>query len=266
MPRALTISRDLDSAWFDAIPARVSSRRFTGEALTPAKLDRLEQTCERLSTPSGPARAILIRTAPPEVFTGLVGSYGRIEGAPSCVALVGANDAGHEIGYIGEAVVLDATASGIQTCWIALAFDAEKVGPLVGLADGERVHGILALGHATETPSFTERLSRATMGARKRLPLEKIAPGHEGWPAWAREAVAAARLAPTGANRQPLRFHMDGDALVMTTVEKAYWTAPLDRGIAMLHAELGAGHAGVSGLWTADPAGDVARFVPQSAS
>ncbi|MBN2248685.1 MAG: hypothetical protein JW733_08290 [Coriobacteriia bacterium] len=266
MSRETTISRDLETAWFEAIPARISSRRFTGEALTSAELDRLEQTCERLSTPSGSARAILIRTAPPEVFTGLVGSYGRIEGAPSCVALVGADDAGHEIGYIGEAIVLDATIGDIESCWIALAFDAERVGPLVGLADGERVHGILALGHATETPSFSERLGRAAMRARKRLPLEKIAPGHEGWPAWAQEAIVAARLAPTGANRQPCRFHMDGDALVMTTAPKPYWTAPLDRGITMLHAELGAAHAGVSGRWTANPAGDLARFVPQSAS
>lgn len=59
---------------------------------------------------------------------------------------------------------------------------------------------------------------------------------------------------------------MDGDALVITEAPKVYWTAPIDFGIAMLHAELGAEHAGVSGRWTTDRNDEVARFVPHTAS
>ncbi len=55
---------------------------------------------------------------------------------------------------------------------------------------------------------------------------------------------------------------MDGDTLVLAcTTEGAYWTAQIDCGVAALHAELGALHAGASGVWQrlADP--DAARFV-----
>jgi hypothetical protein len=74
--------------------------------------------------------------------------------------------------------------------------------------------------------------------------------------------VQAARLAPSGANRQPWRFRLEGDALVMSRADKLYWTAPIDFGIARLHVELGAQHEGVSGTWTMLAAPDVARFTP----
>lgn len=260
------VSRALDPAWLDAVQARISSRRYSGEAIDSALLDRLDRTCERLSATPGAARAVLVREAPPEVFTGLVGSYGRVEGAPSLVAFVGTADAAYNVGYIGEAVVLEATALGLDTCWIAASFDPERAGTLAALGEGERVHAITALGHAADTVKVAERLMRASVRARSRLSLAAIAPGHEGWPAWAREAVSALRLAPSGANKQPWRLHMDGDALVLTEAPKVYWTAPLDLGIAMLHAELGAEHAGASGRWLAGLDGEVARFVPGDAS
>jgi len=256
------LSRTLPKEWFDALTLRVSSRRYDGTAVASPLLDKLEQTCHRLTVPGGSARAVLIREAPSEVFTGLIGSYGRVADAPSAVAFVGAEDAAYEIGYVGEAVILDATAAGLDTCWIAASFDAEHTGTLVELAEYEKVHAITALGHATKTVRASERLMRASLRARHRLPLDTIAPGHEQWPEWAREAAAALRLAPSGANRQPWRLRMDADAIVLVAAPKMYWTAPIDFGIAMLHAELGAAHAGVRGGWTADSDSEVARFVP----
>jgi hypothetical protein len=200
------------------------------------------------------------------MFTGLVGSYGGVEGAPSAVAFVGTEDAAYEIGYVGEAVILDATAAGLETCWIAASFDAERTGKLAELGEGEKVHAITPLGHAPKTVGFSERLMRASLRARHRLPLDTVAPGSEKWPEWARQAAAALRIAPSGANKQPWRLHMDGDSLVLTAAAKTYWTAPIDFGIGMLHAELGAAHAGVSGTWTAGSDREIARFAPGSTS
>jgi len=258
-PRALP-SIDLDPAWFEAIPRRLSSRRFDGVPVDPALLDRLDETCRRLAA-GAQARPVLVREAPPEVFTGLVGSYGRIEGSPSAVAFVGVKEPACDVGYIGEAIVLDATAAGLDTCWLAAAFDAERTGAMVDLAEHERVHAITALGTAVAKIGVSERLTRTTLRARSRLPLDKTAPGHEGWPTWAQEAAAAVRLAPTGANRQPCRMRVEDGSFVIATVPKPYWTAPLDLGIAMLHAEVGAAHAGVRGEWRVGT--DEARFVAQ---
>jgi len=256
------VSRTLPDEWFDALAVRISSRRYDGAAVASPLLDKLEQTCHRLTVPGGSARAVLIREAPPEVFTGLIGSYGRVTDARSAVAFVGPEDAAHEIGYVGEAVILDATAAGLDTCWIAASFDAERTGDLVELAGNEKVHAITALGHATKTVGTSERLMRASLRARHRLPLDTIAPGHEQWPEWAREAAAALRLAPSGANKQPWRLRTDGDAMAIVAASRTYWTAPIDFGIAMLHAELGAAHAGIQGGWTSDSDSEVARFVP----
>jgi len=255
---------DLAAEWFDAIPQRISSRRFDGVRPAPEVLDRLEWTSQRLSASADHARAVLVREAPPEVFTGLVGSYGKIEGAPALAAFIGPEDAGLEVGYVGEGVVLQATAAGLDSVWIAAAFDAQRAGRLADLRDGERVHAIAALGHAAKRIGSGERLMRAMVRARHRLPLDTIAPGHAGWPEWAREAASAVRLAPSGGNRQPWRLRIDGDALVITKAEKLYWTATLDFGIAVLHAELGAAHAGVTGRWVVGDGAEVARFVPGS--
>ena len=75
-------------------------------------------------------------------------------------------------------------------------------------------------------------------------------------------AVEAARLAPSGANRQPWRFRLEERGLALPMAPGAYWTAPIDCGIAMLHAELGALHEGVRGDWVRLAAPDVARFEP----
>lgn len=257
---------DLAAEWYDAIPRRISSRRYDGTPLAPAFLGRLEKTCDRLTGLAERARAVLVGEAPPEVFTGLVGSYGRIGGAPALTALVGPKDAGLEVGYIGEAVILDATAAGIDSVWLAGAFDAGIAGRLADLGEGERVHAIIALGRATKTISVGERLMRIGVRARHRLPLDTIAPGHADWPAWAREAAEAVRLAPSGGNTQPWRLSMDDGHLVVTRGPRTYRTATIDFGIAMLHAELGALHAGVRGSWAVGGDAEVARFVPEPQS
>ena len=48
----------------------------------------------------------------------------------------------------------------------------------------------------------------------------------------------------------------------MGSALQTYWTAPMDFGIAMLHAELGALHTGVRGSWEMLSGPDVARFAP----
>ncbi|HUU33773.1 MAG TPA: nitroreductase family protein, partial [Vicinamibacterales bacterium] len=127
-----------------------------------------------------------------------------------------------------------------------------------------QVIALTPLGYPTEQQSSGERVVRTMVKASARLSVEKLAPGilDGGWSRWAVAAVHAARLAPSGANRQPWRFRLDGDALVVSRAEKQYWTAPMDFGIARLHVELGAMHEGVAGAWTQLTAPDVAAFTP----
>lgn len=262
---------ELNPAWYDAIALRRSRRRFSDRPVAEEALAALRDFCERFRLAPG-ARAVLAPD-PGDLFTGLtaaLGAYGSVQGAPWVTAFVAPDGADLEAGYVGEAFILEATRLGLDTCWVAGMFSAEAAARVAPLEAGERAVAITPVGHALERKQLTEKLmSRAVRSAARRQ-VEEIAPGltrGEGpagaaWPAWAIAAIEAARLAPSGANRQPWRFRLEGGALVLSSADKAYWTAPIDFGIAMLHVELGAAHEGVRGAWDHLPAPDVARFVP----
>ena len=277
---------DVRPEWYEMIGRRISRRQFDGRAVSAELRERLEVFCDGASAPAGapgsqevtpgevpaPARLCLVDDPAQQLFTGLIGSYGKVVGTPLAAAFVGRapsggpapDDVQAAAGYLGEAFILEATRLGLGTCWIAGSFDKAGAAELVDLAPGEQVIAVTPLGYATQRPGNGERLLRTMVKASARLSVEKIAPGilDGGWPQWAVSAVQAARLAPSGANRQPWRFRLDGDALVMGRADKLYWTAPIDLGIARLHVELGAQHEGVRGTWTMLPEPDAGRFSP----
>jgi nitroreductase len=278
---------ELKPDWYDVIARRMSRRRFDGRPVPAELREQLEEFCDGANAPAGttgsaagapgampaPVRACLVDDVAQTLFTGLVGGYGKITGTRLAAAFVGRATAGGEevpedvqaaVGYLGEAIILEATRLGLGTCWIAGTFDHAAASKLTELQPGERVVAVSPLGYPTADQPAGERFLRTMVKASARLSVEKLAPGllDGDWPAWAVAAVQAARLAPSGANRQPWRFRRDGEALVMSRAEKLYWTSPIDLGIARLHVELGAAHEGVTGSWTQLPEPDVAEFSP----
>jgi nitroreductase len=264
---SIEMSQSLNPAWYGVITRRRSRRRFDGTPLTAASVEGLEQASTGFR-PFPDARVVFIKHAPAELFTGLAGSYGAVRGAPAAGVFVAAEGGEVSAGYAGEGFILEATRLGLGTCWIAGTFDKKRASTMVELAGGERVVSVTPVGTPIGEPDTAEKVMRRFVSADRRKELGEIAPSAriEDWPAWALIAVEAARLAPSGANRQPWRFRMHDGALIVSGIEAAYWTAKLDYGIAMLHAELGALHAGVTGRWERLPGPDVARFVPGTGS
>ena len=277
---------DVRADWYDLLSKRISRRRFDGRRVPAELREQLEVFCDGASAPAGapdsgpvapgavpaPARICLVDDPAQLLFTGLVGGYGKVTGTPLSAAFIGRSsgegplpdDVQAAAGYVGEGFILEATRLGLGTCWIAGSFDHEGAGELVELGAGEQVVAVTPLGYPTQQQTSGERLLRTMVKASARLSVEKLAPDILGgsWPQWAVVAVQAARLAPSGANRQPWRFRMKDGALVMARAEKLYRTAPIDFGNARLHVELGAQHEGVTGSWTTLPEPDVARFTP----
>lgn len=267
------------------ISRRVSRRRYERLSVPSVLREQLEKICGPCTlagTPGAPqvmpgsvpaeARVCLIDDPDHRLFTGVVGGYGKVTGTPLAAAMIGRgpaagpvpDDIQAAVGYLGEGLILEATRLGLGTCWIAGSFDSAGAAELADLAPGERVIAVTPLGFATQRQGPGELLLRTAVKASARLSVEKLAPGllDGGWPPWAITAVQAARLAPSGGNRQPWRFHMEGGTLIMTRAEKLYWTAPIDFGIARLHVELGALHEGVTLAWAPLPVPDVAEFTP----
>jgi len=267
---AMTAAADLleqrSPGWLAAVGRRDSRRLFDGSPATEPMLDALEAICSGFS-PHTDARVVLVRAPALDIFRGIVGAYGKIRNAPHVLVFVGQEDspfASQHVGYAGEAVILEATRLGLDTCWVGGFFSARKVGHLVDLGRGERVFAVSPLGHGQASKSITEKTMSAMAGSRKRKCVAELAPGvSDEWPAWAVAAVETARLAPSAVNRQPWRFRLDGGGLVISTdtpVETPKVAKRLDCGIAMLHVELGAAASGVHGRWTDLTGSDVARF------
>ncbi len=237
--------------WAEAVPRRTSRRRFEDREVSSGVLEALERVCQGFR-PFGPARAVLVREAPAGLFRGIVGSHGRVQGAPHCLVMAGPGASPAEVGYVGEAAVLEATALGLGTCWVGGLFDPATARALVDPAPGERVFAVSPVGYPTREKGLQERLMSAVARSRTRKPPETVAPGVGGWPPWAARGVEAARLAPSALNRQPWRFELSAEAVVLRVDSpRDTYRIPkrLDCGIAMLHFELGARSAGAPGTW-----------------
>lgn len=253
-------------AWHEALWRRTSRRRFQARAIAPELLRPIERLCQEFR-PFGSARAVLVARAPAGVFRGIMGSYGQVKDAPSCLLMVGSEDGAAQVGYVGEAAVLEATSQGLGTCWVAGLFDEAGAADLVDLAPGERVFAVSPLGHPVARKTLEERFMSGVARSSRRKGIEEIAPGIEtgDWPAWVVQGVEAARTAPSAVNRQPWRFRLrEGGVVVSVDSLKDTHRIPkrLDCGIAMLHFELGAARAGVPGRWSFLDPPQVAVFRP----
>jgi nitroreductase len=264
--------------WAAAVVARHSTRTFTGSAIDPGQLDRLERFA--LGLPGiDTARVVVVRDVPSGVFTGFIGGYGRVIGAPSALVMVGspADPSFQEsVGYLGEAVILEATSLGLDTCWIAGFFDRELAETIVELQPGEKVLAVSPLGYGQPRTRASERFLKRMVGAHKRRPIEEIAPGfdEERWPAWAAEGVRLARVAPSAVNRQPWSIQLlteedpltrppEAIGVLISAVDRGAEgsiSRRLDCGIAMLHFEVGARLMGGPGAWDVLAAPGVARY------
>jgi len=249
--------------WFEAVPGRGSRRAYAG---VPDREDLAALTATAAAfTPFDDARVIVLPVAPPKLFSGIIGSYGRVTGG--CAALVfvasGSSTAADvHCGYTGEGIVLEAHARGLGTCWIAGSFSRSVAKQTVGIRASERVRAVSPVGMPAASLSGAERLLYGQGRPKHRKAIETIAPGIETWPAWAAAGVRAARMAPSAMNRQPWLFRYEDGSVAIGLNAAAPGMGRIDAGIAMLHFELGARSEGSDGAWEMLSGDDVARWVP----
>ncbi len=258
----------LTERWHRALQVRRSRRQFNSQVIAPDSLQHLENFCRELNTSTPGVRTVLINRDPQHVFKGAVGNYGKIKGAPAYAAFVGNMQDPHvqeKLGYMGEAFVLEATSTGLATCWVGGFFRAEEVAKDIELAPGECVVCVTPVGYVAEKFNREEQVMSNIASSHRRKDLAKLCTGLavQEWPAWAHSALQAARLAPSAVNRQPWRFDVQ-ERSITVSVDKPFnllhISKRLDCGIAMLHLEVGALAQGVAGSWTFLDSPNVAVF------
>jgi nitroreductase len=278
VPEAMAVTRDTRALlranaadWLSVVARRRARRAYADVPVDNLVLETLGSFAD-LWRPYPDARAVVIAKPTIDVFTGVIGSYGKMRAAPHLIVFI-ADTSGdfrdQHVGYTGEAVVLEATRLGLATCWVGGFFDPRKATRLVALAPHERVVAVSPLGYAFGTDGTGGSSITSAIGAYRRKPVSQIAPSvlSRNWPSWAVAAVETARLAPSTVNRQPWRFRLEGGGLVVSKdnfLETSRVSKRLDIGIAMLHIDLAATAHGIDGIWTDLHGGDVARFDPIS--
>ncbi len=254
-------------AWYATIAARRSRRRFDPALPDGTLLERMREVCEQFRPFPG-VRAVLVTRAAEDVFKGLAGAYGKVKDAPAFVAFIGRADdpaVQEKVGYLGEGIVLEATSLGLGTCWVGGFFRPEVAAALAGAASGEIIPAVTPLGNPVAAWTAEERLMTGFGRTHRRKPLTALVAGmpEPEWPAWVRQGLTAARLAPSAVNRQPWRFRVAGDSVTVAVDDPRnsyHISKRLDCGIAMLHLEVGAQKAGGKGRWEFLAEPRVARF------
>jgi hypothetical protein len=259
------------TTWHDAIYHRRSRRDYDSTDLEPDLPSHMQDIC-RDFRPFPQARAKLVTHSVDEIFKGVIGHYGKIKGAPALIALVGNIDDPYiqeKVGYLGEGIILEATAMGLATCWVGGFFRPKIAASIIGTGENERVLAVTPIGHAVKDFSPQERTMMGLARSHRRKPLAELVTGLEQaeWPHWMKSAMDAAALAPSAINRQPWRFHVEPHSITVSVHRSQYRlklefgiSKRLDCGIAMLHIEVVALDCGVRGRWEFLEAPKVARF------
>jgi hypothetical protein len=243
--------------WYKAIFTRRSRRKYKKDALPQNKLLHLASACESFR-PFPEARSVLVKESGEQVYRGFIGSYGKIENAPGYIAFIGDMDSPRvqeALGYTGEGIILEATALGLGTCWVGGYFYPDAVADQIAIEKNERVLAVTPVGIPQDAFSLQEKLMTGFGYMHRRKRLDELVAGTPKQK-WMETALEAARLAPSAVNRQPWRFIL-GESSISVSLDKSRDTYKiarrLDCGIAMLHLELGARHAGIVGDWTFPP-------------
>ncbi|NIN63640.1 MAG: hypothetical protein GTO63_02765, partial [Anaerolineae bacterium] len=165
---------------YEAILARRSVRRYDRAPLDGATLARVQDIISGVF-PLVPEHGFEILVRDVEAGEDLVkylGGYGRLVNPPHYLApyMVGQRHVLEDLGYRAEQIAVRLAALGIGTCYIGALYREHEVRARFGLPEGARIGAFLIFGWPSDTLGgrAVNRFLRATVGATRRLPAERL--------------------------------------------------------------------------------------------
>lgn len=246
----------------ETIKRRRSVRTYQDKALEPDVREKLQRYMDSLENPFGqPVKKYMIDK---KVATEgeRLGTYGLIKGANTFLGIsVPDTDLAHvAAGYEFENLILEATALGLGTVWLAATFNRDGFASAMGIPKDELFPAISPVGYPAAKRSLTESLMRTAMrsSTRKewdtlfflndfRTPLTKEMAGDYA------EPLEMVRLAPSDKNTQPWQVLKSGNSFHFYVVRKSGISREeeiikrVDAGIALSHFHQTALELGLKG-------------------
>lgn len=209
----------------EAIKSRHAVRAFKDEPLKEEAIKALNEEINLCNKESG--LHIQLFTNEKEAFGGMKAHYGSFRNCANYLAIVGKKGSDELVGYYGEKIVLLAQELGINSCWVAMSYSKGKVPATI--SKGEKLQIVIALG-----------MGESQGVPHKSKPLDKLCRVKGTMPAWFRNGMEMALLAPTAMNQQKFIFELQDGNKVHASASLAFYSK-MDLGIAKLHFEIGAG-------------------------
>jgi len=217
----------------EAIKARHSVRQFKDMPIGEAETAKLNAVIDECNRESGLNIQFILND--PQCFHTLLAHYGRFKNAVNYIALVGKKSLGdldELAGYYGQRIVLEAQMLGLNTCWVAGSYGKGKC--KADWQAEEKIVSVIAIGYGENEGK-----------PHKSKPLEKLcAVKKEDMPAWFKNGVLAATLAPTALNQQRFFIDIDGENAVIKAGMMP--KAKIDLGIVRYNFEAASGHKCIS--------------------
>ena len=209
----------------EAIQSRHAVRSFKNQKIESETIATLNNEIDRCNKESG--LHIQLITEEPEAFNSFLAHYGKFSNCNNYFAIVGRKGNEEAAGYYGEQLVLKAQELGLNTCWVVLTYKKNK--KRIQIDNGEKIIIVIALGYGT------------TQGIpHKSKDMAQLCTCKADMPAWFRNGMEAAMLAPTALNQQKFMIELTDDQAVSAKALSGMNTV-LDLGIVKYHFEIGAG-------------------------
>ena len=204
----------------ETIKRRVSTRSYEEKSLTKKDKRKLIDFNASLTNPFGVDVKVQYISKDKGAEDVQLGTYGTIRGAKDFLAITVKDQsyAMEAVGYQFENLVLFATDMGLGTVWLAGTFNRKDFKNVIEISDADLFPCICPVGYPGQKRSFIEKITRASLGSKKRKEWDKLFFLEDFSKSLTKEdagrytdALDMLRLAPSATNAQPWAVVKEGD-------------------------------------------------------
>lgn len=204
----------------EVIKRRISNRTYEERSLTEEDKKKLLEFNSTLTNPFGVEVKVQYISKEKGADDVQLGTYGTIKGAKDFLAITVKDQpyAMEAIGYQFENLVLYATDMGIGTVWLAGTFKRKDFINAIEIGEDDLFPCICPLGYPALKQSFLEKITKASLGSKKRKDWDKLFFLDDFTKVLTKadagiyeDALEMLRLAPSATNSQPWAVVKEGN-------------------------------------------------------
>ena len=204
----------------EVIKRRISNRTYEERSLTEEDKKKLLEFNSTLTNPFGVEVKVQYISKEKGADDFQLGTYGTIKGAKDFLAITVKDQpyAMEAIGYQFENLVLYATDIGIGTVWLAGTFKRKDFINAIEIGEDDLFPCICPLGYPAQKQSFLEKITKASLGSKKRKDWDKLFFLDDFTKVLTKadagiyeDALEMLRLAPSATNSQPWAVVKEGN-------------------------------------------------------